>query len=126
MRNYYIQTGTKLEGPYSVDELKTMKIDFHSKLCEQGTNEWKNIQEIQDYDLIKMDLKPDLLKEGRPWKKIAVYSIGFIGIVTIGFFVGPKLIGSIGKSFSSSELFADKTTDSLQLEANKKKKILKK
>lgn len=123
MRNYYIQTGTKLEGPFSVDELKTMKIDFHSKLCEQGTNEWKKIQEIQDYDAIRMDLKPDLLKEGRPWKKLAVFSIGFIGIVTILFFAGPKLFGAIGKSFSSSEQLAEKKTDGFQIVPKKKKKI---
>lgn len=106
-----------------MEELKTMKIDFHSKLCEQGTNEWKNIQEIQDYDAIRMDLKPDLLKQGRPWKKIGLYSLVIVGFAAFGFFIGPQLFNALGNSFSSENELADKAADSLKL-AKKKKEVV--
>jgi len=60
LRKYYIQEGKELKGPFSLDELKGQDINFHSRLCEQGTNEWKTVQEIPDYDELRIHLRPDL------------------------------------------------------------------
>ena len=60
MRKYYIQEGKELRGPFSLDELKGQDINFHSRLCEQGTNEWKTVKEIPDYDSLRIHLRPDL------------------------------------------------------------------
>ncbi|MFM7726600.1 MAG: GYF domain-containing protein, partial [Flavobacteriales bacterium] len=60
MRKYYIQKGNELSGPYSTDELAGQNINFHSRLCEQGTNEWKPVQDIPDYEALRLHIKPDL------------------------------------------------------------------
>jgi hypothetical protein len=60
MRKYYIQNGSKLTGPFAIDDLKDVEINFHTRLCMQGTNEWKSITDIEDFDLIKIYLKPDI------------------------------------------------------------------
>ena len=118
MRKYYIQTGTKLEGPFSIEELKDRKIDFHSKLCEQGTNEWKSIHEIPDFDAIKMDLKPDLLKKGLPWKRIMIIisiSVGFCALVVIGFQSFDSIKSALKSSSSEQQPAIDSTLkDSLK------------
>lgn len=63
MRKYYIQNGDKLEGPFSIEELKDAPINFHTRLCKQGTNEWKTITEIEDFEQVRLSIKPDLEKK---------------------------------------------------------------
>jgi hypothetical protein len=111
MRKYYIQTGKKLDGPFSIDELKNMSIDFHSKLCEQGTNEWKSIHEIPDFDSIKMDLKPDLLKRGINWNKFVYPTVGLVAIAII-FFGGTKAYRFYQEK--ASQVVASAPVDSVQ------------
>lgn len=91
MRKYYIQEGKELRGPFSLDELKGQEINFHSRLCEQGTNEWKTIQEIPDYDALRVHLRPDLdlPKSTKPKASLIWMSLLFIvlAIVVVKFIV---------------------------------------
>ena len=118
MRKYYIQTGSKLEGPFSIDELKNRKIDFHSKLCEQGTNEWKAIHEIADFEAIKMDLKPDLLKKGLPWRKITLISSLTLGVAVL-LYAGIKSFDYLKSAFATINNVEVKAVDSSLVDSTK-------
>ncbi|MFN5319484.1 MAG: GYF domain-containing protein [Bacteroidia bacterium] len=88
MRKYYIQNGDKLEGPYSVEELKDAPINFHTRLCKQGTNEWKTITEIEDFEQVRLSIKPDLEKKKKAVNTSQLLKtsgiIALIGIVIFG------------------------------------------
>ncbi len=111
MRKYYIQTGKKLSGPFSVEELKSQPIDFHSKLCEQGSNEWKPINEISDFELIKMDLKPDLLRKPFPWKKI-IFAFSLLAMISL-MIVGGGKVYEYYKNHSNQEQYLQVPADSV-------------
>ena len=114
MRKYYIQKDKELKGPFSLDELKGLEIDFHSRLCEQGTNEWKAVQEIADYDALRIHLKPDLdiRKSTASWASlISMGLFFFIAGLFLGKYVVPDV--TIFEKTTAPEI-AQVPVDSLQ------------
>lgn len=81
-----------------------MNITFRSRLCEQGTNEWKVITEISDYEKLRLFIKPDLeSRNNKPfsfrWILIAIPFL-MVGMI-IGIFFAPD-VSEISKSFISN------------------------
>ena len=87
MRKYYIQNGSKLTGPFAIDDIKDVEINFHTRLCLQGTNEWKSITEIEDFETIKIYLKPDIevVKKSRNTRPFIIGSALLILIIAVIF-----------------------------------------
>lgn len=103
MNRYYTQEGKKLKGPYTVEELAEMNIHFNLRLCQQGTNEWKVITEIPDYEKLRLFIKPDI--ESRKIELFAVRNIWlallFLGIgMATGKFLIPDF-AEIQQAFSN-------------------------
>jgi len=103
MRKYYLQNGEKLEGPFTVAELANREINFHTRLCEQGTNEWKSVSELPDYSEIRMFLKPDL--EGRKeHKPINFRKVAFVAVpVLVIAFATWLVVSGVGASMFASK-----------------------
>jgi hypothetical protein len=120
MRKYYIQNGDKLEGPFSVEELKVAPINFHTRLCQQGTNEWKSITEIEDFEQIRLSIKPDLERNKKNINTLGILKITGISIlfaiILLGLFFLIKWRPNDEKKVARSEMHkADSLkTDSLK------------
>jgi len=55
MKQYFISKGTKKEGPYSLEELSSMKLSENYFIWKEGFVNWKNITEV---DELKKDIIP--------------------------------------------------------------------
>lgn len=121
MRKYYIQNGSTLAGPFAIDDLKDVEINFHTRLCLQGTNEWKSITDVEDFDLLKIYLKPDIenvKKSFNPKILLRVFGAFLILIAfAFGFYKFIK-INPLNTTQKQSKVAAD--GDSLQNDSLKK------
>jgi hypothetical protein len=113
MRKYYIQNGSKLTGPFAIEDIKDVEINFHTRLCLQGTNEWKSITEIEDFESIKIYLKPDLeaVKKSRSTRPIFI-GLGVLSLSALVLFGLYYILKTIPSSNKETQSIEKDTTES--------------
>jgi hypothetical protein len=47
-KKYFITTGKKKSGPYSIEDLKTIELTHNHLIWTEGFEDWKSIIEIED------------------------------------------------------------------------------
>lgn len=62
MRMYFIHDGTKQEGPYSLDELKTKNITRQTPIWFEGIDEWTIAENIEELKSIFTSVPPPFTK----------------------------------------------------------------
>ena len=61
MSNFYIHKDDQQQGPFSIDELKDLKITRETMVWFEGADEWKQAIEIEDLQEIFKSIPPPLV-----------------------------------------------------------------
>ncbi len=61
MSNFYIHKDDQQQGPFTIDELKDLKITRETMVWFEGADEWKQAIEIEDLQEIFKSIPPPLV-----------------------------------------------------------------
>jgi hypothetical protein len=128
MKNYYIRQKDKKQGPYSIDQLKEMKINPTAPVWTEGLKEWIRAREIPELQQALFAASPQFVPAnsatGNEYFKSSIENTGFVAgrnwktalvvlaLILIAFFI-IKLQSSEGHlpSFETATLSAKNSTD---------------
>ena len=87
MKKYFLHNGTESSGPFSFDELKTLKITKTTPVWFEGMEKWKYAGDIAElYELVAITPPPFQVEEviaPPPPKKVA--NAAYLGLSKNGF-----------------------------------------
>ena len=122
MKKYFLHNGTESSGPFSFDELRTLKITKTTPVWFEGMEKWKYAGDIEElYELVAITPPPFQVEEvtaQQPPKRVSNAAFlglsknGFIGVVAVIFIISTVVFNIIQNNRSE------------ELEAKNKKTLL--
>lgn len=101
MKNYFIFSQGKQDGPFTIDELKNLRITSETLVWSEGMEDWKKAKDVQDLQFLLNSSPPQFVKSTTPpkisfshenstpkkSKRNLIILLVMISVLFIGFFI---------------------------------------